>query len=110
LRQVNHALIRDAIATRNIEALEPLAVLCNCIDRLLGDIRIVGNVKGQERGTILNESNEARVGQASTVCQSEALDTCANGQSHDATIVDLLGEGSEVESFDEISVAEEGML
>jgi hypothetical protein len=85
-------------------------VLGDGVDGALGDVLVVGNVQGQQRRAVLDEGNEARVGQAAAVGQRQALDPGADGEGHDASIVDLVGEGGEVEALDEVAVLEVGVL
>jgi hypothetical protein len=57
-------------------------------------------------GIILDEGNKAGIGEALAVGQGEALDARADGERHDAAIVDLVGEGRQVETLDEVAVRE----
>lgn len=96
LCKVNHALVGDAVTAGDVEALQPLAVLGNSINGLLSDVLVVGNIQSQQRRAILNQSDQARVGQAPAVCQRQPLDPGAGGQGQDASIVDLVSKGGEV--------------
>lgn len=82
----------------------------NGVDGSLSDVLIIGDVQGQQGRAVLDQSNQARVGQASTVGQRQALHPGANSQRHDAAIVDLISEGGEVEPLDEIAVVEVRLL
>lgn len=82
----------------------------NGVDGSLSNVLIVGDVQGQQGRAILDKSNQACVGQAATVSQRQALHPGANGERHDAAVVDLIGEGGKVEPLDEITVVEVRLL
>lgn len=82
----------------------------NGVDGSLSNVLVVGNVQGQQGRAVLDQSDQARVGQASTVGQRQALHPGADGERHDAAIVDLISESGEVKPLDEVAVVEVGLL
>ena len=102
---MNHALIRDPTATGDVQTLQPTAVLGNGIDRGFGDLFVQGDVEGEEVRVVLHQGDQARIREALASRQRQALDPAAYGQRHDAAIVDLISEGSQVQALDEFSVS-----
>lgn len=91
LGQPDHALVRDLDAARNVQALQPPTVLGDSKDGSLGDLVVAGHVESQEMAAILDESNQAGVGQPLAVGQGQALYAVTHGQGRDAAIADLVG-------------------
>lgn len=85
-------------------------MLCDGQNGSFRDHLVIGNIKCQERVTILHQGSQSGVGKLSTVGQSQALDSGANGQGQDAPIVHLIGEGGEVQALDEVAVSEKGLV
>ena len=59
---------------------------------------------------IFDKSNEARIGEASTVGQSKALQTRAHCERAYAPIVDMFGDIGQVQSSNEVLVTKEGSI
>jgi len=59
---------------------------------------------------VLNERDEPSVGQVFATGKCQALDTAADSQGHHAAIVDILSEGGEVQSLDEVAIRKERLL
>ena len=76
----------------------------------LGDVDIAGHVQRGEGVVILEEGDETRVGQVLAAGQSHALDPGTDGQGHDGAVIDLLGQGGEVETLDKFRIGERGGL
>jgi hypothetical protein len=57
-----------------------------------------------------DECNKPGIRQAAAPSEGEPLDPLALGQGHDASIVDLRGEGSEVQAPDKVAVGKVGLF
>jgi hypothetical protein len=72
--------------------------------------RIQGDIERVELAAVGNERDEPRVGQVRASCESQAFNTFASSQGHDAPVVEACSEGGEVQAPDEIAVGEVGIL
>ena len=107
------------MAAGYVQALKPGAVGGDGVDRGLGDVVTRGgvpcrrgqrDVEGIQVAVVGDERDEPGIRQVAAPGQGQALDPGAFGEGHDASIVDLSGEGGEVETADEVAVGKVGLL
>lgn len=110
LSQGDHGLVGDLDAVGNIETLEAIAVLGDGNNGGLGNLYIPRDVKRKQMVTVGYQSNEASVCQAFAACQGQPLHAVTNGQGHDASVVNFVGKGGQVEALDEVPVREVRLL
>lgn len=84
-------------------------MLGNDFDGLLSDLLVTRDVKGHEVGAVCDEGDQAAVGQSLAVGEGQPLDAVADSQGHDAAVINSIGERSQVEAFDEISIGVVGL-
>lgn len=80
------------------------------VDRLFCNVLVVGNIERQQRVAVLHESDQAGIGQVTTVCKSQTLDTSTDRKRHYTAIVDLVGESGKVQALNEIAVSKGWVL
>ena len=102
LGQPNHALVGDLCTTRNVEALKALAVFGDGDNSGLGDLVVTRYIESKEVAAVLHQGDKTRVGQAFAVGQGEALDAGAHGKGHNTAVIDLVGDGGQVQALDEV--------
>ena len=116
---MDQALVGNACAAGYVQALKPGAVGGDGADRRLGDVvtrdsvprrRGQRDVKGIQVAVVGDERDQARIRQVAAPGQGQALNPCAFGKGHDASIVNLGGEGGQVETADEVAVGKVGLL
>ena len=105
LSKSDQAVVGDPLAARYVEALQPGAVLGYCVDRGLGD-GVTQNgvccrhgerdVERIEVAVVRDEGDEPGICQVTAAGEGQALNPCAFGQRHDAAVVDVLSQGSQV--------------
>lgn len=71
---------------------------------------IEGDVEREKVAVVLDEGNKPRIRQPLAPRKCQALHARADRQGHDAPIVDLFGEGGQVEALDKVTVVEVGRL
>lgn len=108
--QVDHALVGDILAARNVESLKATAVFGDGIDRLLGNVLVVGNVECQQRGAILHKGDKSGIGEVATVRKCQTFHPTTDCERHNTTITDFVSKGGEVEPLDKVAISERRCL
>lgn len=110
LSQLYQTLVRNLPAARYVQALELVTRLGYGDDGGFGNVVVARYIQGQHVLAAPNEGYQAHIGQTATVGQSQAFDAGAHGQGGDTTVVDLVGEGAEIQALDKVGVGEVGPL
>lgn len=85
-------------------------MLGNDIYRCFCNVFIVGNVEGEQGRIVFDQGDEASICEAAAVGEGQSLYSGADSERRDAAVIDFVGEGGKVESFDKVAVVEEGTV